>query len=144
MDSRLCFIASCVRGDDLMSVLCRRHGISRKTGYKWLGRYRAYGAAGLADHFSARLTHPPSSAAPEVAAAILALRDHGQGILRATIDRRSSRHRKTPLGRGVGMVRCESILRSDIPLLRFVHISKVPRQGKLTRRQSTFTKLWVD
>jgi transposase InsO family protein len=29
----------------------------------------------LADHSSARLTHPPSSAAPEVAAAILALRD---------------------------------------------------------------------
>jgi putative transposase len=75
MDSRLCFIASCVRGDDLMSVLCRRHEISRKTGYKWLGRYRAYGAAGLADHSSARLTHPASSAAPEVAAAILALRD---------------------------------------------------------------------
>ncbi len=75
MDQRLCFVLSCIRGDELMSVLCLRHAISRKTGYKWLGRYRAYGAAGLADHSSARLSHPPASAAPEVAAAILALRD---------------------------------------------------------------------
>jgi transposase InsO family protein len=30
--------------------LCQRYGISRKTGYKWLGRYRKQGSAGLADH----------------------------------------------------------------------------------------------
>ena len=30
--------------------LCQRYGISRKTGYKWLGRYRKQGAQGLADH----------------------------------------------------------------------------------------------
>lgn len=32
-----------------MSELCRRYGISRKTGYKWLGRYRAERVAGLTD-----------------------------------------------------------------------------------------------
>jgi transposase-like protein len=30
--------------------LCRRFGISPQTGYKWLARYAADGAAGLADH----------------------------------------------------------------------------------------------
>jgi putative transposase len=57
-----------------MSGLCVAHGISRTTGYKWLGHYREYGAAGLADHSSARLTHPPGVDAP-LKAAILALRD---------------------------------------------------------------------
>jgi transposase-like protein len=32
-----------------MSALCARFGISRKTGYKWLTRWRADGAAGLGD-----------------------------------------------------------------------------------------------
>jgi transposase InsO family protein len=31
-----------------MALLCRRFGIARKTGYKWLSRYRASGEAGLA------------------------------------------------------------------------------------------------
>lgn len=30
--------------------LCQRYGISRKTGYKWVGRYRKQGSEGLADH----------------------------------------------------------------------------------------------
>jgi transposase InsO family protein len=33
-----------------LSNLCRRYGISRKTGYKWLGRYRKQGTPGLGDH----------------------------------------------------------------------------------------------
>lgn len=32
-----------------VSGLCRRFGVSRKTGYKWLGRYAAEGEAGLED-----------------------------------------------------------------------------------------------
>ncbi len=32
-----------------VSELCRRFGVSRKTGYKWLGRYAAEGNAGLVD-----------------------------------------------------------------------------------------------
>ena len=55
MNRRLCFIAACLRDDEPMSDLCRRFGVSRKTGYKWLGRYHAGGAAGLEDLSSARL-----------------------------------------------------------------------------------------
>lgn len=54
MDSRLCFISACLRGDGSMSALCAAHGISRRVGYKWLERYRSAGAAGLADHSRAR------------------------------------------------------------------------------------------
>ena len=44
MDARLCFISACLRSDEAMSSLCLRYGISRKTGYKWLSRYKQEGA----------------------------------------------------------------------------------------------------
>src|SRR5579872_6178415 len=56
MDARLCFVSSRLREEAPMAVLCRRHGISRKTGYIWLGRYRELGAAGLSDRSSAPLS----------------------------------------------------------------------------------------
>ena len=48
MDERLQFVADLRRGTEEMAVLCRRYGVSRKTGYKWRDRYAAEGAAGLA------------------------------------------------------------------------------------------------
>jgi len=54
MDSRLCFVAGCRSGEGSVSELCARHGISRKTGYKWLARYDAEGAAGLVERSRAR------------------------------------------------------------------------------------------
>ena len=38
MDERMQFIARVLAGEDEMTVLCREYGVSRKTGYKWLGR----------------------------------------------------------------------------------------------------------
>ena len=32
-----------------MTALCEEYGVSRKTGYKWLARFRAQGPAGLAE-----------------------------------------------------------------------------------------------
>ena len=40
MDERLRFIGSLLEDDETMTDLCVSFGISRKTGYKWLGRYR--------------------------------------------------------------------------------------------------------
>ena len=40
-----------------MSELCARYSISRVTGYKWLRRYQAEGAAGLCDRSSAPHLH---------------------------------------------------------------------------------------
>ncbi len=42
------FIAEYEAGDDSFARLCRRFGISRKTGYKWVARWREEGSAGLA------------------------------------------------------------------------------------------------
>lgn len=44
-------------GSPGVAALCRDFGISRKTGYKWIGRYKAHGRAGLADLSRASLTH---------------------------------------------------------------------------------------
>jgi hypothetical protein len=41
MDERVMFIAECLRGELPMTALCEGYGISRKTGYEWLGRYRS-------------------------------------------------------------------------------------------------------
>ena len=43
MDEKLFFVADCLRGELPMTALCEDYGISRKTGYKWLGRYRDQG-----------------------------------------------------------------------------------------------------
>ena len=53
--------------------LCRRFGISRSNGYKWLLRYVAEGRAGLADR-SRRPHRSPNRAAPGVEAAVLQVR----------------------------------------------------------------------
>jgi len=57
-----------------LAALCRRFGISRKTAYKWLARYRAEGDEGLADR--SRRPHRfrlPTS--PQVEQEVLAIRD---------------------------------------------------------------------
>ncbi len=56
-----------------MSALCRRFGISRKTGYKWLRRAREAGLASLGDR-SRRPLHSPLRTEREVEAIICALR----------------------------------------------------------------------
>lgn len=49
MDQRLQFVTDHHRGLYGMSELCAHHGVSRKTGYKWLARYEAAGVRGLAE-----------------------------------------------------------------------------------------------
>ena len=39
MDEKTRFLADVRSGLDSVAGLCRRHGISRKTGYKWIHRY---------------------------------------------------------------------------------------------------------
>ncbi len=53
--------------------LCRRHGVSRKTGYKWLERYEQEGPDGLKDR-SRRTHHCPHATEPYVVEAALELR----------------------------------------------------------------------
>lgn len=48
MDEKLKFVARVLDGEK-MSTLCREFGVSRKTGYKILGRYQDCGVEGLTD-----------------------------------------------------------------------------------------------
>ena len=58
MDDRLCFLAACLREDEPMNALCARFGIRRKTGCKWLERYKEAGVAGLQNRSPARPPGP--------------------------------------------------------------------------------------
>ncbi len=74
MDQRTLFIARVLLGGDEMTALCRDYGISRKTGYKWLGRYRSDGAAGLRERSHAPVRHGQAHDLA-VVQAVLALRE---------------------------------------------------------------------
>jgi CBS domain-containing protein/transposase InsO family protein len=73
MDERLCFVSAWLRQEEPMSSLCRRYGVSRKTGYKWLDRYEKGGAAGLQVRSSAPRQRRCGMATP-VVSMILELR----------------------------------------------------------------------
>jgi transposase InsO family protein len=49
MKERIKFVLAYEEGAEPIAVLCRRFGISRKTGYKWLKRYAHGGVDGLRD-----------------------------------------------------------------------------------------------
>lgn len=66
MHQRQQFIADHRRALYSMSALCERYGISRKTGYKWLGRFEAEGRAGLSDRSHAP-RHCPHRIEPAMA-----------------------------------------------------------------------------
>ena len=74
MSLRLEFVTLAAADGANVRQLCRRFGISPKTGYKWLARYRAGGAAGLADR-SRRPAATPGATPAAVERAVLDLRD---------------------------------------------------------------------
>jgi transposase-like protein len=58
VDERIRFIAACSESDESLAGLCRRFGISRKTGYKRLDRYDELGPHGLLDRPPVARAHP--------------------------------------------------------------------------------------
>jgi transposase len=73
MDARIGFIGDLGSGLWTMTELCDRYEISRKTGYKWVARYEAFGAAGLMQRSQAPLRHGRLTA-PHLVDAIVGLR----------------------------------------------------------------------
>ncbi len=73
VDQRMRFVLECESGVEAMAVVCRVYGISRKVGYKWLGRYRAEGVDGLKDRRRVP-HHHPYKVSEALEAAILAAR----------------------------------------------------------------------
>jgi len=58
MDERMRFVMAVEGQEETFALVCRRFGVSRKTGYKWFARYRETGVEGLADRSRAPLHHP--------------------------------------------------------------------------------------
>lgn len=74
MSLRLEFVELARSEGSSMATLCRRFGISRKTGYKWLERYEAGGVSGLADQ-SRRPQHSPAQTLAAAEEAVVRLRE---------------------------------------------------------------------
>src|SRR6266446_4821198 len=73
MTERMKFVALVEEGDETIAALCRRFGISRKTGYKLLARYAAEGMDGLCDRSHAA-RHHPNAVSEIIESRIVALR----------------------------------------------------------------------
>ena len=58
VDERMRFVMAIEKREESFAAVCRRFGVSRKTGYKWLGRYDEAGVEGLLDRSRAPLNHP--------------------------------------------------------------------------------------
>jgi putative transposase len=74
VDKRMRFVAAVELGEETVTAQCRRFGFSRKTGYKWLERYRDSGGLdGLVDRSRAPHDHP-QAVAPKIVERCLAVR----------------------------------------------------------------------
>jgi len=76
MTERMRFITLHQEGLYSMSELCQRFGISRQTGYKWLGRFQEAGLEGLQDQSRAPHTSPHRTGEAVEAALLAARRAH--------------------------------------------------------------------
>jgi putative transposase len=73
VDQRMRFVVAAEKHEESFAALCRRFGVSRWVGYKWLGRYQEAGVDGLHDHSRAPLHHP-QAITEEIAERCLAVR----------------------------------------------------------------------
>ena len=73
MSQRLEFAVLATQSGLAFSELCRRFGVSRKTGYKWLARYKGGGAEALQDR-SRKPHRSPRQVASALAELVVALR----------------------------------------------------------------------
>ena len=75
-----------------MAELCRRAGVARKTGYKWVERYRACGADALADRSHARHSQAHRTPADTEALIVACRRAHPTWGPRKLLDYLAPRH----------------------------------------------------
>ncbi|MEH2622526.1 putative transposase [Bradyrhizobium sp. AZCC 1719] len=92
VEERMRFVFAAEKGEDSFAAICRRFGVSRQNGYKWLARYREAGLEGLQEHSRAPLHHP-QAIAEDIAERCLAVRrahpTWGPLKVRAYLERRA-------------------------------------------------------
>jgi transposase InsO family protein len=90
VDERMRFMLAVETQAEPFAAVCRRFRVSRKTGYKWLERYRAEGVLGLIDRSRAPLTHADAVPAAVLEECLVVRRAHptwGPVKVRAWLDR---------------------------------------------------------
>lgn len=94
MEERMSFVLAAVENVEPFAMVCRRFGVSRKTGYKWLERYHAEGVDGLKDRSRAPLHHPQALAAAIADHCLKVRREHptwGPGKVRSWLEQHAPR-----------------------------------------------------
>lgn len=92
VDERMRLVMAAEAGEEAFAAVCRRFGVSRRVGYKWVGRYAGEGVAGLVDRSRAPVGHPQALSG-EIAEACLAVRrahpTWGPAKVRGALERRT-------------------------------------------------------
>jgi putative transposase len=94
VDERMRFVMAVEQRDETFALVCRRFGVSRKTGYKWLARYRDGGVEGLRDRSRAPLHHPQAITETIAERCLATRREHptwGPVKVRGSLERRFPR-----------------------------------------------------
>ena len=108
MSLRMEFVLRVLEPGSNMSALCRRYGITRRTGYKWLRRYQEHGFAGLEElSRGPRRGRSPLRCSADIAAAVIRLRrdypNYGPKKLHAVLAR-SFESSELPSARTIGRI----------------------------------------
>lgn len=77
MDDKVNFISDYLKQYFSMTELCERYNVSRKTGYKWIDRYKKLGTDGLHD-LSKRPHHLPTKTPAKIEKEIIKIRGRHQ------------------------------------------------------------------
>ena len=92
VDERMRFVIAAEKHEEPFAVICRRFGVSRRVGYKWVARYQEAGVEGLLDRSRAPLHHPQAIADAMAERCLAVRRAHpswGPLKVRAYLERRA-------------------------------------------------------
>src|SRR5436309_8580665 len=92
VEERMRFVVAVENQEEPFAAICRRFGVSRRVGYKWLARFEEEGPAGLLDRSRAPLHHPQAIADSIAERCLAARRAHptwGPVKVRAYLERRA-------------------------------------------------------
>ncbi len=142
MSQQLAFILDCLDRSVPISEICRRYGISEKTGYKRLKRFKEDGIDGIYDHSRARLTHP-YRIAPDVRQEIISLkrkfRHYGPKIIRDILKQRDP-HAHWPAASSIGeILRQNNLVRPKRKHFSEAHVSLGSGRTRPTEPNTVWT-----
>jgi transposase InsO family protein len=92
VDERMRFVMAAEKQEEPFAAVCRRFGVSRRIGYKWLARYEEAGVDGLLDRSRAPQRHPHAIAEDVAERCLETRRAHptwGPLKVRAFLERRA-------------------------------------------------------